>query len=154
MLLPREYEAQVIKHGVTTAVCDPHEMANVVGEDAFRFYFDAAERLTMALEVRLSSCVPATDLETSGARIGADRLLEWHRKYPKAALAELMNVPGVLFRDPEASGKSRSSTISTTIAHCFQERTCVHTCLRESRIVMNRPFFPKPRRRFFVGCRY
>lgn len=137
MLLPREYEAQVLKHGVTTAVCDPHEMANVVGEDAFRFYFDAAERLTMALEVRLSSCVPATDLETSGARIGADRLLEWHRKYPKAALAELMNVPGVLFRDPEVlrkvkefdyidghcpllSGKDLCAYVSAGVKNCHE----------------------------------
>ena len=53
---------------MTTAICDPHEIANVVGAEGIRFFLDSAERTIMDLRVQLSSCVPATDFETSGAR--------------------------------------------------------------------------------------
>jgi len=107
LMLPVTYESCVVRHGVTTAVCDPHELANIFGTQAFKFYNDAAERLTMDLKVRFSSCVPATNdsLETAGASISAADLAEWHKKYPKAALAELMNVPGVLYKVPEVLKK-------------------------------------------------
>ena len=68
-LLPGEYEKLVLAHGVTTAICDPHELANVVGEKAFEFFFSAAEKLSMSLIVNLSSCVPATGFETAGAEV-------------------------------------------------------------------------------------
>lgn len=108
LMTPAEYERCVLKHGVTTAICDPHELANVVGTDAFRFYMDASKALTMDLRVRLSSCVPATNMETSGAVVTADELSEWRRRYPEAGLAEFMNVPGVLFRDAEVLKKISS----------------------------------------------
>ncbi|MBR4124650.1 MAG: adenine deaminase, partial [Victivallales bacterium] len=101
LMTPGEFERCVLQHGVTTVACDPHELANVVGTSAFEYYFTCAEKLTMTLLVRLSSCVPATQLETSGASITAEDLALWHERYPNAALAELMNVPGVLFQDDE-----------------------------------------------------
>ena len=101
LMTPGEFERCVLQNGVTTVAFDPHELANVVGTSAFEYYFTCAEKLTMTLLVRLSSCVPATQLETSGASITAEDLALWHERYPNAALAELMNVPGVLFQDDE-----------------------------------------------------
>jgi adenine deaminase len=105
MITPRQFEQCVLPYGVTTVVCDPHELANVVGEAAFDFFFKSAESMDIDVQVRLSSCVPATQLETSGAEITAEILKKWHEKYPKAALAEFMNVPGVLFEDKEVMAK-------------------------------------------------
>lgn len=107
LITPRQFEQCVLPHGVTTVVCDPHELANVVGEAAFDFFFKSAEKMDLDMIVRLSSCVPATTLETAGAVISADVLKKWHEKYPKAALAEFMNVPGVLFEDEEVMAKLR-----------------------------------------------
>ena len=101
LMTPAEFERCALRHGVTTVACDPHELANVVGTDAFDYSFACADKLTMTMLVRLSSCVPATQLETSGAAITADDLAQWHERHPKAALAELMNVPGVLHQDDE-----------------------------------------------------
>lgn len=105
-LLPGEYEKLVVPHGVTTAVCDPHELANVTGEKAFEFFFSAAEQLTMSLIVNLSSCVPATCFETSGAEIDSELIRKWKKLHPESALAELMNVPGLLAGDPEILAKA------------------------------------------------
>ena len=105
MMTPQEYEKCALTHGVTTAACDPHELANVVGTAAFEYFFDCAEQLSMTLLVRLSSCVPATDLETAGAAVTASDLAEWHRRHPEAALAEFMNVPGILFKDAKVLKK-------------------------------------------------
>ena len=107
MITPRQFEQCVLPHGVTTVVCDPHELANVVGEAAFEYFFSAAEGMDLDMQVRLSSCVPATQLETAGAAITADILKKWHERYPSAWLAEFMNVPGVLFEDPEVMAKLR-----------------------------------------------
>ncbi|MFC0408957.1 adenine deaminase [Roseomonas elaeocarpi] len=105
MVTPLEFDRCVLPHGVTTAICDPHEMANVVGVEAFRYFLAAAERTVMDLRVNLSSCVPATALETSGAVLGAEDLLPF-RAHPKViGLAEFMNFPGVLAGDPDCLQK-------------------------------------------------
>ncbi|HKG81771.1 MAG TPA: adenine deaminase [Beijerinckiaceae bacterium] len=99
LVTPFEFERCVLPRGVTTAICDPHEMANVLGTAAFDDFLAASERMIMDLRVQLSSCVPATELETSGARIEASDLLRY-RDHPKVlGLAEFMNVPGVLAAD-------------------------------------------------------
>ena len=107
MVTPRQFEQCVLPHGVTTVACDPHELANVVGEAAFDYFFKAAEGMDLDIKVRLSSCVPSTPLETAGAVITADILKKWHERYPSAWLAEFMNVPGVLLEDPEVMAKLR-----------------------------------------------
>ncbi|MBR2374174.1 MAG: adenine deaminase [Lentisphaeria bacterium] len=105
-LLPAGYEKLILPHGVTTTICDPHELANVVGEKAFEFFFDAAEKLDMSLLVNLSSCVPATPFETAGGEISPAVIRKWHEKHPESALAELMNVPGLLNGDPDVMAKA------------------------------------------------
>jgi adenine deaminase len=105
LVTPFEFDRCVIRHGVTTAICDPHEIANVLGLDGIRYFLEAAERTVMDLRVNLSSCVPATEFETSGAELGAADLLSL-RDHPKViGLAEMMNYPGVLAADPGVLAK-------------------------------------------------
>ncbi len=92
---PFEFDRCVLPRGTTTAICDPHEICNVLGERGLRYFLDSAEGTALDLRVQLSSCVPATDLETSGAVLTAADLVR-HRDHPKVlGLAEFMNFPGV-----------------------------------------------------------
>jgi adenine deaminase len=105
LVTPGEFDRCVLPHGVTTAICDPHEICNVLGLAGLQYFLDSAQGTAMDLRVQLSSCVPATELETSGARLSAVDLVQ-HRNHPKAiGLAEFMNVPGVLNKDPECMEK-------------------------------------------------
>lgn len=105
LLTPFEFERCVLPHGVTTAIWDPHEIANVMGVRGIDYALRCAEAAVMDIRVNLSSCVPASPLETSGARLEADDLLPF-RDHPKViGLAEFMNFPGVLARDPGCLAK-------------------------------------------------
>jgi adenine deaminase len=105
LVTPQEYDRCVLPHGVTTAICDPHEIANVLGIAGIHFFLDSAETTIMDLRVQLSSCVPATAFETSGAALLAADLLPL-RSHPKViGLAEMMNYPGVLNAEPEVLDK-------------------------------------------------
>ena len=92
MLTPRAFAAAVVPHGTTTAVTDPHEIANVLGEQAVVYMHDAAEDLPMRQLVDIPSCVPAVPgLENSGAEFDAGTV---HRlaKLPRVTgLAEVMD---------------------------------------------------------------
>ena len=100
LVLPAEFEKGVLPRGTTTAICDPHEIANVLGVAGIRFFLEASRSLAMTLRVNLSSCVPSTDLETAGARLEVDDLLPLAVDPAALGLAEVMNYPGVLARDP------------------------------------------------------
>ena len=100
LVLPDAFEEGVLPRGTTTAICDPHEIANVLGIAGIRYFLEAATRLVMTLKVNLSSCVPATDLETAGARLEVDDLLPLADHPAALGLAEMMNFPGVLAADP------------------------------------------------------
>ncbi len=105
LITPLEFDRCVLAHGVTTAICDPHEIANVLGAPGLRYFLEAAEVTALDLRVQLSSCVPATHLETSGARLEVNDLMGL-ASHPKAlGLAEFMNFPGVLARDPACLAK-------------------------------------------------
>ena len=99
LVTPFEFERAVLPRGTTTAICDPHEIANVLGQEGVRYFLDAALALRMTLKVQLSSCVPATSLETAGARLDAADLLALRAHPAVLGLAEMMNFPGVLTRD-------------------------------------------------------
>ena len=105
LVTPHEFDRCVLRHGVTTAICDPHEIANVLGVEGLRYFFACAEQTIMDLRVQLSSCVPATHLETSGARLTADDLKPFMGHPKNIGLAEFMNFPGVLNLDPECLDK-------------------------------------------------
>ncbi|SDF14549.1 Adenine deaminase [Salipiger thiooxidans] len=105
LVTPFEFDRCVTPRGVTTAICDPHEIANVIGAEGIR-YFQEASRLTlMDIRVQLSSCVPSTHMETAGAELLAEDLAELMGHPSGIGLAEFMNYPGVIFRDPEAMKK-------------------------------------------------
>ena len=105
LVTPGEFDRCVLPHGVTTAVCDPHEICNVLGLTGLQYFLDSALNTAIDLRVQLSSCVPATNLETSGARLTAADLIP-HADHPQViGLAEFMNVPGVLNKDPECMEK-------------------------------------------------
>ena len=118
LLTPLEYDRCVLPHGVTTAIWDPHEIANVLGAEGLRYALDCASSTIMDLRVMLSSCVPATHLETSGARLDAADLLPF-RKHPKAlGLAEFMNFPGVIHAAPDAVAKLEAWADGHIDGHC------------------------------------
>ncbi len=105
LVTPLEFDRCVLRHGVTTAICDPHEIGNVLGQPGLRYFLDGAMATAMDLRIQLSSCVPATNLETSGARLEVGDLLEL-ADHPKVlGLAEFMNFPGLLARDPACLAK-------------------------------------------------
>lgn len=99
LVTPLEFDRCVLPHGVTTAICDPHEIANVLGAEGIAYFQLCAERTIMDLRVQLSSCVPATTFETAGAELVAADLALLRGHASGIGLAEFMNFPGVLFRD-------------------------------------------------------
>ena len=105
LVTPHEFDRCVLRHGVTTAICDPHEISNVLGVAGLQYFLDCAEHTIMDLRVQLSSCVPATHLETSGARLTADDLKPFIGHAKNIGLAEFMNFPGVLSADAECLAK-------------------------------------------------
>lgn len=101
LLVPETFQRAVLPRGTTTAICDPHELANVLGVPGIQFFLDGASRLALDLRVMVSSCVPATSFETNGAGVLDARALAPLLAHEKAlGLAEVMNVPGVLSGDP------------------------------------------------------
>jgi adenine deaminase len=105
LVAPSEFDRCVLGRGTTTAICDPHEICNVLGETGLQYFLESSLSTAMDLRVQLSSCVPATHLETAGARLNADDLAR-HRHHPKViGLAEFMNFPGVLWKDEETLDK-------------------------------------------------
>ncbi len=105
LVTPLEFDRCVLRHGVTTAICDPHEIANVLGVEGIKYFLDSAENTIMDLRINLSSCVPSTELETSGARLTAADLEPFMMHEKVLGLAEFMNYPGVLNAVPECLAK-------------------------------------------------
>lgn len=99
LVTPLEFDRCVLPHGVTTAICDPHEIANVLGAEGIAYFQRCAEHTLMDLRVQLSSCVPATSFETAGAELAAPDLARLRGHGSGIGLAEFMNFPGVLFAD-------------------------------------------------------
>lgn len=120
LVTPFEFDRCVTPRGVTTAICDPHEIANVIGPDGIRYFQDASQHLLMDLRVQLSSCVPSTDMETTGARIEATDLAPLMNHPSAIGLAEFMNYPGVIHRDPAAMAKLRLFAGGHIDGHCPQ----------------------------------
>jgi adenine deaminase len=103
---------------VTTAICDPHEIANVIGADGIRYFQEASRHTLMDIRVQLSSCVPSTDMETAGAELDADDIAGLMGHPSGIGLAEFMNYPGVIHRDPRAMAKLRLFEGGHVDGHC------------------------------------
>jgi adenine deaminase len=105
MLTPAEFARAALPHGTTAVVADPHEISNVLGKRGIRYMLDATEDLPLDFYFMLPSCVPATPLETSGAKLTAADLLPFLKHKRVLGLAEMMNYPGVLSVDPDVIKK-------------------------------------------------
>ncbi len=95
MLTVPEFARAVVPHGTGAAVIDPHEYANVLGLDGIRYVLESSKKLPLDFFIMLPSCVPATPLETAGARITADDLRLMIGDERVAGVGEMMNFPGV-----------------------------------------------------------
>ncbi|SER56064.1 Adenine deaminase [Tranquillimonas rosea] len=118
LVTPFEFDRCVAPRGVTTAICDPHEIANVIGLDGIRYFQSASEYTVMDLRVQLSSCVPSTDMETSGAELSHEDLRRCMGHASGIGLAEVMNYPGVIHRDPGMMAKLRLIEGGHADGHC------------------------------------
>jgi len=105
MVTVPEYARAVVPRGTTTVVADPHEIANVWGEAGIAYMLQSSKDVPLNVFIMLPSCVPATNMETSGASLDADALAGLMHEERVLGLAEVMNYPGVIFRDPEVMKK-------------------------------------------------
>ncbi|SDH88511.1 adenine deaminase [Alloyangia pacifica] len=118
LVTPFEFDRCVAPRGVTTAICDPHEIANVIGAAGIRYFQQASAHTLMDIRVQLSSCVPSTHMETAGAELLAEDIAELMGHPSGIGLAEFMNYPGVIFRDPEAMKKLKLFEGGHIDGHC------------------------------------
>lgn len=100
-----EFARVVAAHGTTTIVADPHEIANVLGMEGIRYMMESSVNQPLNIYFSFPSCVPATNMETSGAILTAEHLNSMIGDEKLAGLGEMMNFPGVIFRDPEVLAK-------------------------------------------------
>ncbi len=107
MVTVPEYARAVVPRGTTSVVIDPHEIANVWGEPGIGYILESSARLPLDVYVMLPSCVPATGMETSGAALDASDLAGLMDHERVLGLAEVMNYPGVVSRDPAVLEKIR-----------------------------------------------
>ncbi|MBN1815143.1 MAG: adenine deaminase [Anaerolineae bacterium] len=105
MVTPPQFARVVVPRGTTTAVTDPHEIANVAGAGGIRYMLAASEGLPLTVYVNLPSCVPATTMGTAGASLEATDLLALADLPRVIGLAEFMNVPGAVLGLPTALEK-------------------------------------------------
>lgn len=107
MVSPREFAKAVLSKGTTTVIADPHEITNVLGIEGLEYMIHSTEGIPLNVYIALPSAVPATALETSGARLGPEDMVSLVDKYPQRiiALGEVMNFHGVLHTDRELIAK-------------------------------------------------
>ncbi len=105
MLTPCEFSRIAVTHGTIGAVCDPHEIANVLGVDGVKFMYENGKTVPFYFLFSAPSCVPATPFETSGAVITPDDIEELFKKGISFFLGEVMNFPGVINGDKDLMEK-------------------------------------------------
>jgi adenine deaminase len=109
MATPGAFAVAAVPHGTVEAVCDPHEIANVLGLAGVGFMLDDAESVPMRFSFGAPSCVPATQFESSGARLGAEEVDALLADSRVKFLSEMMNFPGVISSTPDVVSKLQSA---------------------------------------------
>lgn len=99
LLCDPAFEQAVLPHGTTAVITDPHEISNVAGTDGLDFMLETTKDLTLSVYFMLPSCVPATDLDESGAVLDAEQLRPYYRYPSVLGLAEMMNFYGTVRGD-------------------------------------------------------
>lgn len=105
MLTIPEFAKTVLPMGTTSVIIDPHEIANVLGLDGIKYFMNSSEGCLLDVFIMLPSCVPATNLETSGANLRSTDLKLLMNEPQVLGLGEMMNYPGVLGCDKEVLKK-------------------------------------------------
>jgi adenine deaminase len=105
MLLPSRLAAAILPLGTTTIVADPHEIGNVMGIEGINFMLKESASVPLDIFFMAPSCIPATHLETAGARLEASELAALKNETRILGLGEMMNFPGVLMGTPEVLQK-------------------------------------------------
>jgi adenine deaminase len=124
MLLPSRLAAALLPHGTTAIVSDPHEIGNVMGVEGIRFLLRESHSIPFDIFFMAPSCVPATHLETSGAKLELSDLAELKEEPRILGLAEMMNFPGVLMGDPDILKKLIVFKDRVIDGHCPSLRGC------------------------------
>ena len=109
MVSPEEFARAVVRHGTTTVVCDPHEIANVMGVDGIQYMMEATKALPLDVRFMLPSCVPATDMDESGAKLDYKAIDPLYEDPRVLGLAEMMNYVGVVNASPDTLSRILAS---------------------------------------------
>lgn len=105
MVTPAQFAKIAVRHGTTAVVCDPHEIANVLGIEGVEAMIENAKQVPFNFFFTAPSCVPATGFETSGAVLDSSDIEYLLKKEEIVALGEMMNFPGVINGDEEVHKK-------------------------------------------------
>ena len=105
MVTPAQFAKIAVRHGTTAVVCDPHEIANVLGIEGVEAMIENAKQVPFNFFFTAPSCVPATGFETSGAILDSSDIEYLLKKEEIVALGEMMNFPGVINGDEEVHKK-------------------------------------------------
>ena len=105
MVVPSEFARLAVKHGTVATVSDPHEIANVCGVEGVLYMIENSQKVPLKFHFGAPSCVPATDFETSGARLDLDEVERLLKRDDIYYLSEMMNWPAVLHDDPAVYAK-------------------------------------------------
>ena len=105
MLVPTEFARIAVTHGTVGTISDPHEIANVLGVAGVDYMIDNAKQVPFHFYFGAPSCVPATAFETAGATINSSDIDELLARPEIVYLAEMMNFPGVIYKDEEVLKK-------------------------------------------------
>jgi adenine deaminase len=107
MLVPAEFARLAVVHGTVATVSDPHEIANVCGQEGVDYMIRNGQKVPFKFYFGAPSCVPATHFETAGARLGAEQVKSLLERKEIKYLSEMMNFPGVIHSDEEVLQKIR-----------------------------------------------
>ena len=105
ILTPAQFAKIAVRWGVTSVVCDPHEIANVIGVKGIEFMIDNASKVPFNFYFTAPSCVPSTSFETSGSSLNSYDIEYLLKKDEIVALGEMMNFVGVVNGDKEVLRK-------------------------------------------------
>lgn len=111
MVTPAEFAKAVVAHGTTTVITDPHEIANVMGIDGVEYMIQASQNLPIDVHFMMPSCVPATEIDESGAELDCKDIDLYLDNKKVLGLAEMMNYVGVINGDKNVLSKIVTSQV-------------------------------------------
>lgn len=105
MLTPYNFSKLAVKRGSVAVVNDPHEIANVMGTEGIEFMIEDAKQSLIKMFFTIPSCVPATKFDSAGAVLNSNDMECLLKKYKFVGISEMMNIPGVIYKDEEVLSK-------------------------------------------------